>query len=447
MVDPLQHVRVNQPIRPVRAETWNAFVDAAIAHRRKRGIGPLGGGGAQNPLNPAATVLVRNNTESNLSAGGRVLAITGVEYSPEDLPAEFRSYPVFGGDTPAADTDAVVILAEPAPADQLARATLAGVAVVDVLINDAGHQWAKPIAGDSLKLTSATSGPARILWKAGSSGVQRCVVNLLDGQGGAADCEAVRECVDDYPETGDATTIDVGTTCLVSGLLTIVDGVLNLDGTPMPGGVDVVIEGRNLIRPMTVPTSWLGSQTCEDAAGDCCDLPIETNCCENPIPATLTVTVVRTPNGNPACPTGDLENFLPWSFPITYDPGTDMWVSEVQNKTVDGCTLSFGFCFQCRFRPGAGNYQWKVGIVAQFEDAGGCTPPADCFDVGSDTCSGGDEVRYWVSDLNPYGEVVCSPFYLRAVAEGQGFVIFGGSSGFEGCERPNYCEVNFVVTE
>jgi len=184
MVDPLQHVRVGQPIDPVTAETWNRFVDAARAHRG-RSAGNLGVRNDPNLITPAATVLVRNGTGSNLSNVGSVLAITGVEYSPEDLPGEFRSYPVFTGAAPASSSDPIAILAEPAPSSQLGRGTVAGIAVVDILINDSSHQWAAPIAGDTAKLGSATSGPARILWKAGSSGVQRCVANLLDGQGAA----------------------------------------------------------------------------------------------------------------------------------------------------------------------------------------------------------------------------------------------------------------------
>jgi hypothetical protein len=60
------------------------------------------------------------------------------------------------------------------------------VVTVDVNVTDAGHGYATPTAADATKLTSATSGPARILYKPAGTGTLRCVVKLDEaGSGGS----------------------------------------------------------------------------------------------------------------------------------------------------------------------------------------------------------------------------------------------------------------------
>lgn len=179
--DDLQHVTKGQPLLPRLTAGWfNAVSDAALSHRNRRLNNPLPP--RVSPVNPSLTTLVENLSGAT-RAERSVLKVIGQGLDPSGSPLEFQSRPLLTVDVPAADTDQVVIMSEPIEDDMIGEAIVAGVAVVDVLINDAAHLWAKPIAGDATKLTSATSGPARILWKAGSSGTQRCVVNLLDGQG------------------------------------------------------------------------------------------------------------------------------------------------------------------------------------------------------------------------------------------------------------------------
>jgi len=145
------------------------------------------------------------------------------------------------------------------------------------------------------------------------------------------DCDAVNNCV---TNNGDTTIIDVGTTCLVKGTLTIVDGVLNLDGTPMPGGVDVIVSGRNQIRPLTVPTSWLGSEYCQDATeSECCPAPAYewdvTDCgdtvCEFPLPRWIRAyitTKTTAPCGPVRMPVQTVEVLCEWN-------GSDGWDVDV----------------------------------------------------------------------------------------------------------------------
>jgi hypothetical protein len=62
-----------------------------------------------------------------------------------------------------------------------------GVVTVDVNVTDEDHEYATPTENDSTKLTSASSGPARILYKPSGTGTKRCAVRLDEtGSGGAA---------------------------------------------------------------------------------------------------------------------------------------------------------------------------------------------------------------------------------------------------------------------
>ena len=167
--DPLRYVSAGEPLE-ISAAAWNALVDAARARRgstfddRNPAI--------RQVVTPGLTVAVRNDSGADRAVKS-VLAITDKLLDPTNAAPEYMRKPLFIGDLVTAETDPIVILSDPIVSDGIGLAIIAGIAVVDVLINDSSHQWAKPIAGDATKLTSATSGPARILWKAGSSGTQR----------------------------------------------------------------------------------------------------------------------------------------------------------------------------------------------------------------------------------------------------------------------------------
>ena len=205
--DPLRYVSAGEPLE-ISAAAWNALVDAARARRgstfddRNPAI--------RQVVTPGLTVAVRNDSGANRAVQS-VLAITDKLLDPTNAAPEYIRKPLFIGDLVTAETDPIVILSDPIVSDGIGLAIIAGIAVVDVLINDSSHQWAKPIAGDATKLTSATSGPARILWKAGSSGTQRAVVNLLDGRGAAGSLSETHDGVGnmEFDCTADDTWVDV----------------------------------------------------------------------------------------------------------------------------------------------------------------------------------------------------------------------------------------------
>ena len=86
------------------------------------------------------------------------------------------------------------VLLEPIEAGEIGRAMLLGLTPAKVIINSADDKYAVPKAGsDSGVLESSATGVARILWKAGGSGTQWCVLQLGGAGGGGSD-ERVAMC-------------------------------------------------------------------------------------------------------------------------------------------------------------------------------------------------------------------------------------------------------------
>ncbi len=195
--DPLQKTEPGTPLmEAVTADVLNALKENARHVRDTRTPGPSAGKGGGNGFASGLIVLIRNDAGDDL-ASGSILIVASTPLDPVGTPLTFMQRPALNAALPTGETGQVVILREPILDGKYGRATIAGIAVCDVLINSSSHEWARPIAADATKMTSATSGPARIIWKEGSSGTRRCVVNLLDGSGST-------------PKT----TIEVGTVCI-----------------------------------------------------------------------------------------------------------------------------------------------------------------------------------------------------------------------------------------
>jgi hypothetical protein len=173
----------------IRAATWNAFVDAARAHRKNE-AGRAGAGlPTPDPLTPGCTVLVKNATGSTLPAWSTVKLGSPV-VDAATYPYRVSDQPVFPATTPDGSDIPFAVTEEPIRDGKLGRAVVLGVAVADVSVSDSGHGYAAP-ASSSLVLASGTSGPARIIWKESGTGTLKAVV-LIDRTGGGdgAACEA-----------------------------------------------------------------------------------------------------------------------------------------------------------------------------------------------------------------------------------------------------------------
>lgn len=175
-----RRVQAGEPFRP-SASGWNAMADYVRRHQAGE-TGP--GGPGLSGVDPVLTVLVRNDTGGDLPARS-VLKPGDPVVSAVTLPHQVQAEPYFAAAAPAAATDPFVVTLEPIKAGAVGRAAVQGVAVVEVSVADAGHDFAAPVASTTARLASATSGPAAVLWKEPGTGNKRAVVLLAGGDDGA----------------------------------------------------------------------------------------------------------------------------------------------------------------------------------------------------------------------------------------------------------------------
>ncbi len=184
MADNFEHVSPGQPLE-IPAATWNALLDAAKAELARKIPGNRFGA-LVSTITPNLTSLVQNTTGTAKTIRS-ILKLSDVLLPVADNPIGFTDRPVFIGDTPGSIADRFCVLRDPLDDDAIGRCIIKGEAVVDLLVNDDTHKWARPIAADTDKLESANTGPCEIIWKAGSSGTQKAVVLIGDGQGAAGE--------------------------------------------------------------------------------------------------------------------------------------------------------------------------------------------------------------------------------------------------------------------
>lgn len=168
MADPLQDILPGETSPLVnRVQTINKVLAAARLVQR---VGPptVGAGDSAAPrFGPAAHVWVQNTTGGTLDEWS-VLAPTTAVIDPEDSPLQASTGPVVDAAAPVTDADAVVILIQPIGDGAIGRAVASGVAVVRVAVTDTAHRYARPVPGNLFQMTSADSGPARLLCPGGT---------------------------------------------------------------------------------------------------------------------------------------------------------------------------------------------------------------------------------------------------------------------------------------
>lgn len=211
--DGLTYVTPGTPLR-IPASAYNSFVDAARAHRRA-----FGTGAAQDQATGLdgrqTVVLVKNTTGSDVGLLS-VLGIGGVQIDPNGSDAakfEFLRRPVLTGVAPAEGTHdtAFVILLEPIANNEFGRAVIAGCTPAIVNVTDADHGYAVITDADPSTLTSAPTGPCRILWKPAGTGTGKICLVRIDQADPIGTHETPAEVGDvtEGSETADADTWDV----------------------------------------------------------------------------------------------------------------------------------------------------------------------------------------------------------------------------------------------
>jgi hypothetical protein len=167
--------------------SWNAFVRAGrAANRNQPGVNAPQYPGTVTL--PSLIVYLRNDTAGALPVYS-VVKIGEPLVSAVDQPHQVRQLPSFAGSAPNSSS-AFGILIEPAPVGSVVRAVVLGPVPCAVFVNEDGHQFARPVTGETTRLESAESGPARILWKYGTEGAVQAVVLLQgdmgEGEGGSS---------------------------------------------------------------------------------------------------------------------------------------------------------------------------------------------------------------------------------------------------------------------
>ncbi|HRQ75596.1 MAG TPA: hypothetical protein PK098_06715, partial [Phycisphaerales bacterium] len=176
MGDSFRKVQRGDPLR-IPAEAFNAFIDAARAHRAGQHDvdGASGGDGRWN----AGVVLVRNES-GQARERFQVLAIDGPMFNPENALEGFKNRVVLKATTPGNDdASRFVILLEPLAVNAIGMACVSGVCPVKVDIKDEKHDFADVRSGQAGHLTSNSGGGgAQMIWKESKTGVRWAVVRL-----------------------------------------------------------------------------------------------------------------------------------------------------------------------------------------------------------------------------------------------------------------------------
>lgn len=172
-MDPLRPVRGGDPVR-MSATTQNAVLHAARAANTREM------GSSDGPERDDTQVLVAST--AGLARFAAFALDTAINTPATD--GSFLRLPMFNSKAVTADQPFGITL-DPIPANGVGRGIISGLVPAQVTISDTAHLFAKINSG--LALESASSGYARIIWKAGTSGSQWCLLALPAAAGGPAD--------------------------------------------------------------------------------------------------------------------------------------------------------------------------------------------------------------------------------------------------------------------
>ncbi len=172
----------------IKASTWNNFIDAAnfVKGIQSNQNGSVIRNGLYNGV-----VFIKNMTSNNYGQFS-AMVLTDIAIKPNKNEAEFKGkVPVFIGSKMTNDLEnhPYAVLLEPIEIGKIGRALLLGITPAKVNIQDSEDQFAIPsVDSNNGALESSDSGVARILWKAGNSGEQWCMLQLGGaGSGGGSD--------------------------------------------------------------------------------------------------------------------------------------------------------------------------------------------------------------------------------------------------------------------
>lgn len=179
MPDYFKRVQAGDPL-DIKAPTWNAMLEAAQAHQSR-----MQGGGAPGTARVITPDVVDVYNDSGTGVGAfEVLGVDDVLVAPSADLQQFVNRPCLRGVAPTEEhAGKFVVTTNAIPAGGIGRAVVLGATVCKVDMQAADDRYADVYAGDTTKLKSGTTGPARILHVEAGTGVQWAVVRIDGGRG------------------------------------------------------------------------------------------------------------------------------------------------------------------------------------------------------------------------------------------------------------------------
>jgi len=149
------------------ASAYNAFIDAALDHQQRQGIG----GGKPPSIRQPGIIKIQNDSGADIAQFG-VLGIDDSIFDPDSALESFQSFPLLSGINPVAGTHEgrFVITVEPIKAGEIGHAYAAGVCPAAINVVSALHRFAEIVDGDPTTLASAAAGSCEILWVESGTG-------------------------------------------------------------------------------------------------------------------------------------------------------------------------------------------------------------------------------------------------------------------------------------
>jgi len=174
--DPLKKVLPGQELS-IPAQAYNAFVDAALAHRgvNSHGVAIPERSYSRHP----GLIRVRNTTASVLARFAPV-GLSGVAIDPTASLANFQNTPVFNAVAPGSSTylGKFAVLQKPLASGAVGDAVLSGVTVAQISVQHATHDRADVDASGGGALVTSYYGAAEILFAESGTGTKWAVLRI-----------------------------------------------------------------------------------------------------------------------------------------------------------------------------------------------------------------------------------------------------------------------------
>ena len=163
----------------IPAAAYNAFIDAAVAHRRGRlGVGRL----TSRDAGQSVVVPIKNNSGADRDRYD-VLGIDGPLFDPATYPDSYKQQVALKGIAPVAPAHegSFAILLEPVAAGGIGQAAIAGLTIVKVNVPDAAAEafdFAEISNGQTGYLVKSATGTARVVTIESGTGTKWAVVSF-----------------------------------------------------------------------------------------------------------------------------------------------------------------------------------------------------------------------------------------------------------------------------